>query len=268
MSDDANDPKGTDDLSNKGIDYVVSALRSATGLFPLGGSFLAELLTIAIPNQRTERIVDYLRILAKHFAIFQKSFLDEQAKRSDFCELVEESFHQAARSTTEERREYIANLIANGLRKDQKDYLQSRFLLRILGQLNDAEILILYYYGLGYSPEANEFEAEHAELVPYWPQWSNNAEQPETRAIRQGYHHHLADMGLLNREYETERHGIQPDLADPRSALESLAKPGQVKLKRLTISDLGQVLLLFVLDSEDPRLRIHCGAEAIKRSAV
>jgi hypothetical protein len=43
---------------------------------------------------------------------FEKSFLDEQSKRSDFCELIEESVHQAARSTTEERREYIANLIA------------------------------------------------------------------------------------------------------------------------------------------------------------
>lgn len=249
MSNAANDPKETDNLSNKGIDYLVSVLRSAVGLSPVGATFLAELVTVAIPNQRTDRLVRYVRILAKRLDNFEKSFLDEQAKRSDFCELLEESFHQAARSTTEERRKYIANLIANGLSEDQEDYLQSRFLLRILGQLNDAEILILYYYGLGHSAEAHQFEARHPELVPYAPQW--RSEQPDATAVRQGYHNHLADLGLLTREYETGR--IQHvDLADPRSALQSLAQPGEVKFKGLTISDLGRVLLKFVLDLEDP----------------
>jgi hypothetical protein len=253
MSDAVNDPKETGDPSSRGIDYLVSVLRSATGLVPVFGSFLAELVTVTIPNQRIDRIADYARALAKRLANFEKSFLDEQAKRSDFCELIEESFHQAARSTTQGRREYIANLIASGLRKDQENYLQSRFLLRILGRLNDAEILILYYYGLGYSPEANQFEARHPELVPYAPQWPHHNAEPDAIAVRQGYHNHLADLGLLNREYETGRYGIeQVDLADPRSALESLAKPGEVRFKGLTISDLGQVLLKFVLDSEDP----------------
>ncbi len=257
MSDAVNDPKETGDPSTRGIDYLVSVLRSATGLVPVFGSFLAELVTVTIPNQRIDRIADYARALAKRLANFEKSFLDEQAKRSDFCELLEESFHQAARSTTEERREYIANLIAKGIRTDQKDYLQSRFLLRILGQLNDAEILILYHYGLGYSREAHEFAAKHRELVPYWPEWpTSNSEQPETRSIRQGYHNHLADLGLLNREYETRNDAIReldrsfnPDL---RSALESIAKPAEVKFKGLAISGLGEVLLKFVLDSEDP----------------
>jgi hypothetical protein len=249
------DPKGTDHLSNRGIDYLVSALRSGIGILPIYGSFLAELVTVTIPNQRLDRIANYVRALAKRLARFEKSFLDEQAKRSDFCELVEESFHQAARSTTEERREYIANLIANGLREDQEDYLRSRFLLRILGQLNDAEILILHYYDLGNSPKAHEFAEEYPKLVPYAAEWPrSNSEQSDEKAIRQGYHHHLADLDLLKREYETGRYGIQTvDLADPRSAIEDLAKPGEVKLKGLTISDLGRVLLKFVLNSEDPR---------------
>jgi hypothetical protein len=138
------------------------------------------------------------------------------------------------------------------LREDQKDYLQSRFLLRILGQLNDAEILILHYYGIGHYIEAQDFASRYPDLIPYWPQWpSNSPERLGATAIRWGYHNHLADLGLLNREYETTRFGIQqPDLADPRSALESLAKPGEVKLKGLSISELGRVLLKFVLESE------------------
>ncbi len=99
MPETGNDRKAADDLSNKGIDYVVSVLRSAVGLSPVGATFLAELVTAAIPNQRTDRLVRYVRILAKRLDNFEKSFLDEQAKRSDFCELIEESFHQAARST-------------------------------------------------------------------------------------------------------------------------------------------------------------------------
>jgi hypothetical protein len=259
----SHDPKGADDLSNKGIDYLVSALRSATGVVPIFGSFLAELVTVTIPNQRVDRIADYFRVLGRRLSNFEKLFLDEQAKRSDFCEFIEESFHQAARSTTEERREYIANLIASGLRKDQENYLQSRFLLRILGQLNDAEILILYYYWLGHSSGALQFEARHPELVPYAPQWPPHNAEPDATAVRQGYHNHLADLGLLNREYETGRYGIQNvDLADPRSALESLAQPGEVKFKGLRISDLGRVLLSFVLDSEDPSSTSIAGKNA------
>ena len=98
------DSKGTDHLSNRGIDYLVSALRSGVGILPIYGSFLVELVTITIPNQRLDRIANYTRALAKRLARFEKSFLDEQAKRSDFCELVEESFHQAARSTTAQRK--------------------------------------------------------------------------------------------------------------------------------------------------------------------
>ena len=45
MSDTPEGPKENDDLSNKGIDYLVSALRSAAGFLPIGGSFLAELIT-------------------------------------------------------------------------------------------------------------------------------------------------------------------------------------------------------------------------------
>jgi len=97
MSDAVNDPKETGDPSNRGIDYLVSVLRSTTGLVPVFGSFLAELVTVTIPNQRIDRIADYMRALEKRLANFEKSFLDEQAKRSDFCELIEESFGQRVR---------------------------------------------------------------------------------------------------------------------------------------------------------------------------
>jgi len=36
MSDTPEGPKENDDLSNKGIDYLVSALRSAAGFLPIG----------------------------------------------------------------------------------------------------------------------------------------------------------------------------------------------------------------------------------------
>jgi hypothetical protein len=77
MSNTVDDPKGTDHLSNRGIDYLVFVLRSAVGLSPVGATFLAELVTAAIPNQRTDRLVRYVRILAKRLANFEKSFLDE-----------------------------------------------------------------------------------------------------------------------------------------------------------------------------------------------
>jgi hypothetical protein len=78
------------------------------------------------------------------------SRIRKSALRPEFCELLEEGFTQAARAISEERRNYIANLLCNGLAADQVDYVKSRFLLRLLNQLSNAEIIVLNYYGLGH----------------------------------------------------------------------------------------------------------------------
>ncbi len=148
MAADVNLPKDEDPLSNRGIDYLVASLRSGVGLIPFAGPFVSELFTITIPNQRIDRIRDFVRILDSKLQKFERKFLDEQASRSDCAELFEESFRQAARSTTEERRTYIANLLINGLATDQINYLKSRFLLQLLNQINDVEVIVHYYYAL------------------------------------------------------------------------------------------------------------------------
>lgn len=253
-------PENKDDLqlpvslSNKGIDYLVATLRAAASGIPVPwvGSAIAEWITVAIPNQRMDRIADYAHRLAEKLADFEKSFLDEQAKRSDFCELIEESFHQAARSTTDDRRQYVANLITTGLREDQHDYLKARFLLRILGQLNDAEILILCHYSIQYPAAATEFARNNPGLFGPWISGKN--ETPEAEAIRKGYNEHLADLGLLDREYKTEGDSYSDfrrtsvDANDVRDALEAISKSAKVVVSNLNISELGRLLLKFILE--------------------
>jgi hypothetical protein len=46
---------------------------------------------------------------------------------------------------SEERRDYIASFLKNGLTNEEMTHVQQKKLLSILGELNDAEIIFLRY---------------------------------------------------------------------------------------------------------------------------
>ena len=57
--------------------------------------------------------------------------------------LFEEGAFQSVRALSNERKEYIANAVANGITGEAKDGLESKRLLNLLGELDDAEIIVL-----------------------------------------------------------------------------------------------------------------------------
>ncbi len=105
-------------------DYVVSALKAALGAVPFAGSLLSELAGYVIPNQRTDRIVRFIEILEKRLANFEREYVHLQLKNENFTDLFEESVRQAAHSLSDERREYLANLIANSLLQQDIEYIE------------------------------------------------------------------------------------------------------------------------------------------------
>jgi hypothetical protein len=94
-----------------------------------------------------------------------------------------------------ERREYIANLIANSLSQHDIEYVESKHLLRLLGELNDIEIIWLRFY---LEPNAHlwrdgdeEFREKHKNVLSL-------AIDLDKEALQQSYKAHLAQVGLLN----------------------------------------------------------------------
>jgi hypothetical protein len=101
---DTKDPARNKELANQTVDYAVLATKLVLGAIPIpGGSFLAELVGVVIPNQRTERIVKTLEALGKRLAQLEE-LVRSRITDENFTDLFEEGLRQAARSLSDERR--------------------------------------------------------------------------------------------------------------------------------------------------------------------
>jgi hypothetical protein len=134
------------ELSSQSEDYITLAVKGMLGAIPFAGSLLAELAGTIIPNQRVDRIVKFAEVLETRLSDLEHEFVNSQLRNDSFTDLLEEGVRQAARAYTNERTEYIANLISNSLSPDQIEYTESKQLLTILSELNDAEIIWLRFY--------------------------------------------------------------------------------------------------------------------------
>ncbi len=138
--------KPENDLSEKPVDYVTSAAKSVLGAVPFAGSLLAEIAGSVIPNQRIERIAKFAQQLELRLGEINRDFVRSQVSNENFTDLIEESVGQAARSVSDERRQHIAELVANSLKAGDITFLESKHLLRILGEVNDIEVIRLGSY--------------------------------------------------------------------------------------------------------------------------
>lgn len=128
-----------DELDPNVRDHLTTIAKSALGAVPFAGSLLAEVAGSVIPNQRVDRLVSYAQKLEAKLAGVEQQLIRSQVTNENFTDLLEESMRQAARSVSDERRQYIANLVSNGIKSSEIEYFESKHLLRILGELNDVE---------------------------------------------------------------------------------------------------------------------------------
>ena len=127
-------------------DYSAALAKGATNLVPIVGPFLAEILGIHIPNQRIDRIAKFAADLDQRLECIEKDLLESQLENEEVTDLIEEGVRQASHSLSDERRGYIASIIANGLSEDKISYAESRHLMRILDEINDVEVIWLRFY--------------------------------------------------------------------------------------------------------------------------
>jgi hypothetical protein len=199
----SDDPAVRNDLAVGSADYVASAAKAALGAVPFAGSLLVEIAGAVIPNQRIDRIVRFAKALDRRLADLEQDFVRSQIRDEHFTDLVEEGLRQAARSLNEERREQIASLIANSLKSPEIEFNESKHLLRILGELNDIEIVWLRFYLDPVLNGDHEYREKHKEvLAPIAAYIGGPAELVDKSALQRSYKNHLAELGLLDRRYE------------------------------------------------------------------
>ncbi len=139
------------DLNENEVDYAVSAWSVALGFIPHVGPILGEVVRNIVPNQRQDRIADFVIALDDELGKLQQDVLGLKMRTQEFADLFTEAAYQAAATPSDERRRRLAALLKNSLTHEEVKYEEERKLLSLLEQINDSELIILGYYGTKWS---------------------------------------------------------------------------------------------------------------------
>lgn len=196
------------EIKTKAIDYVTSGTKAALGAVPFAGSLLAEVASSIIPNQRIDRIADFAFKLQKRIEQLEEAQVRSELGDEEFTDLLEESLRQASRATSEARRQYLASLVANSLNSNAIEHAESKYLMRILGELNDVEVLWLRFFNEATMEGDKEFRELHSAVFKYSAApIGSSREDLDARALQESYRDHLTQLGLITEHIRKKRDG-------------------------------------------------------------
>ncbi|MFT7052521.1 MAG: hypothetical protein ACJAU1_000065 [Psychromonas sp.] len=225
-----------DNLKVSEKDDLVSLLKGSAGIVPFAGGLLAEVISSVIPNQRIDRIADYLEELSKRLIEFEYQQIKENKLYRD---LFEDTIIQASRSLSSERNQYLAQFVKNTLDLSQDHYAVQKKLLFILQELTDSDIQFLTEVrNHGFNKAAEPFTPKllsHSELN------SNPSRDFETVSL--GMHIltlERLDLVKVKRAVEDEEY--------PDSNVDSYT--GLVEITECETSKIGELLLNSIQTSE------------------
>ena len=198
-------------IRNQRVDYVASAARAVLGMVPFAGSLLVELAGTIIPDQRIDRVAKFAAELEKRLVKLDQQFVRSKLTDENFTDLMEEGMRQAARSVSDERRQYLASLLVNGIAESDVSFIESKHLLRILGELNDIEVLWLRFYVVRTIGGDVEFRQKHSSVFePLRVYIGCDQATLDKKGLRDGYTRHLIELGLLEPQFERDMRTKQP----------------------------------------------------------
>lgn len=193
-------------LKSNATDYAVSGVKAVLGAIPFAGSLLSEIAGNVIPQQRIDRIADFAERLERRIAHLEVATVTNEINDEEFTDLVEESLRQAARSTSPERREYLASVVANSLSKEAVEHSESRHLLSLLNELSDVEVVWLRFYVNPTFDGDSDFRERHNQLLAPIPADSSSSQaELDKAALQQSYKDHLERLGLIAGKVKTDR---------------------------------------------------------------
>ena len=104
------------ELDKRHEDYFATAPRVVTGSVPIVGPLFSELASTVVPNQRMERITKSAEALDCRLRVLEAADgITDRLGNEHFSDLLEEGIRLAVRSLTDDRHQYLATLVVNGL---------------------------------------------------------------------------------------------------------------------------------------------------------
>jgi len=237
----------TEALRDQPRDYVAATLRSVLGAAPYAGALLAEIVTVTLPGQRLDRVCAVLAEVARKLGELDEGLLRARLTDENATDLLQEAVLQAQHAVSEERRRYIAELVSKGLSSEAIVAQESKYLLRMLGEINDVEVIWLRHFGRFSHPEAVAFHQTHASVLAEAPaRLGSGRSQIDKMALQKSYKEHLTRLGLLERKYELDYE------AKPRRPVFDRST-GATKVQGYSLTSLGKMLLQQIgLPPEEP----------------
>lgn len=227
-------------LNNNSADYLTATLKAAIGFVPFAGSVLAELASTIIPKQRADRIANFCQLLQEKIEHINQESLITKLSNENFTDLLEETTKQAINAVTKERREYLAELLGNGITDDAIGFIETKHILRILGEINDIEIIWLKHISWPYYDGNDDFYKKHKEILdPIAIHYGCSVEDLNKNALRENYLQHLKSLGLIKRNLKIDSKNKMP-IFDSNTKDWKRDSHKTTQLGRLLLKHIGQ----------------------------
>lgn len=204
-------------------DRIAAVARAVAGVVPCAGQAIAELLTVCIPGQHQERLQDWCELVARNIEELKTDIRELQ--RPEATDLFEDGAREAVRALSPERRMRIAKLVAKGMDDIDHKYTETKRVLRLVGQLDDAEVVLLASYLA--TNQTGAFRERHAPLLELRDvHLKANGEDPDEVVVLDAGRRNLAQLGLVRIPQPIE------SLADT-----TLTPLGRLVLRRLDLTE-------------------------------
>jgi hypothetical protein len=234
----------SDDLDDNIRDKLVAATKGIVGIVPWAGGLLGELIGQVIPKQRHDRIVTYIRILNDRIETLEVDVVKNILDNPEKIGLIEDGGYQAAQSTSTNRIRQIAEAVFNGLSEEDSQIVRRKRILKIFGEIDDDELVLLNAYAISSGRGMRDPEVEAAWQATNQPQPTHLQSQQseiENRKLFELGRSRLLNLGLLEQAFSRVKKGEIPEFDD---------KTGTIK-GRVQISYLGRMLIKEIGQSLD-----------------
>ncbi|MDY0039483.1 MAG: hypothetical protein RBS57_04170 [Desulforhabdus sp.] len=184
-------------------DRLASVAKGVVGACPIIGPLAAEAIGALIPNQRLDRVVEFLRYLdvEVHRLDTRLEKFEKNVRGAEGLDILEEGLTQAVHSITSERKEHLARLVGRSLSAEEIKYEEARKLLNLYRDLTDPEILWLLYFSLnpvfGAGPHQDLVRKHPDVLMPISRETGAPQGQIDRAALQDSYKNTLMRFGLI-----------------------------------------------------------------------
>ena len=164
--------------------------------------------------------------------------ITDRLRNEHFADLLEEGIRQAARSLSDDRRQYLAALIVNGLSTQNIEYSESRHLLRTLNEVSDIEIVWLRFYREPTLGGDGEFRERHENVLTLASAaLGSSRNELDKAALQDSYKEHLCRLGLLKHRYRVDMRSKEPKF--DANGVQEVAGYAITPLGRLLLRQIG-----------------------------